>query len=116
MADTLRYKITKKDIDANNDVSDERTFSFDETFTEKLQATFQQASGAGFTAFTFQGITTATSMRIQSDQSITCKFNSGSDELVVNKNLIWEGSFTALTIENTSGSTATITVELYENT
>lgn len=114
MSNNLRYIVEKKKIDADDNISQLLEFSFDESFIDQMLATFTQATGGGYTAVTFQGITTATLMRIQSDKSINIKINGGSEIFVVNTDLIWTGSFTALSIENASGSSSLITVELYE--
>lgn len=112
MSDTLQVSVNQQVVDADNAVSEEKDYLISKTFTEKQEGTFVLATGVSYTTITFVDIVTATSLRIKSDQSINIKVNSGTQVLVVNKDLWWWGTITALQINNASGVDATITYEL----
>lgn len=116
MSNTLKFEITEKEIDSNNDISDERDYSFSIDFDKYQKGKISLSSGTTYSNINFVNITTATALKINSDQSINVKFNSGSEIFSINKDIIFCGSFTALSINNASGTTATINYELYGTT
>lgn len=113
MTNTLRFEVTQKEIDTNNDIYDEKSYTIDDTFTQYEKNRITLASGVTYTAINFNGITTAKVIRINSDQALNVKVNGGSEVFVVSSDLIWTGSFTALSLNNASGLSASIVYEIY---
>lgn len=118
MSSKIRFSVIETDIDENDNESDSRSYAFETSFTKYQKFTLVIPSGSVWESLTFPSTqlnssNPGTVMRINTDQSIKIKINSSATEYVVNKNLIWEGSFTGLDLQNESGSDATIIVEVY---
>ena len=118
MSNKLRFAVTETDIDANDNESDSREYAFETSFTKRQKCTLVLSSGSVWETLTFlstqfNSSTPATAIKINTDQSIKVKINSSTTEYVVNKNLIWEGSFTGIDLQNESGLDANVIVEIY---
>lgn len=113
MSSTLLFTINEKEVDTNNTVTDERDYSISSSFTKYQKNDMSLSSGVTYTAVSFNSFTSATFLRINSTQSLNIKLNGGSEIFVVNKDFIFWGTITGLTINNNSGVTADILVELY---
>ena len=113
MANTIRFQVTQKEIDSNDVTIEELSFVATTTYTSKSCGLFTLASGGGYTSIGFGNLTTATCARIKSSQTLTLKFNGGSETVSLNKEMIFFGSFTSMSANNASGSSATVEFELY---
>lgn len=116
MSDSIKFDVTKKEIDSYNNITDQLEFYIEDTYAKYQKGDITISSGTTYSSINFNTITTATMFRLNSDQSINIKINGGSEVFVVNENLIWNGSFTAISINNASGTTANIKYELYGTT
>ena len=113
MATTLRLQVTQKEIDVSGTESNLETYIEGCEFTFSTKQTFTVLSGNIYNVISFGNISSTTGIKIESDQTIVCKFNGGTEEFTIYSSMISFGDYTALSIKNNSGSTATITVELY---
>jgi hypothetical protein len=113
MTNILKFEIDEKEIDSNLDINDERIFSFTADFTEYQKGEIVLSTGTTYASITFVQVSTLNTLRIETDQEINIKLNGGTQVFTVNKNMIWNGDFTQLDINNASGYDATIKYEYY---
>jgi hypothetical protein len=114
MTNTLKFSVNEQEIDSDNNISDERNFDFEKDFTKYQKGEISLTSGTTYTTINFNGMTGVTSLRVNTDQSINSKINGGTEVFVINKDVIWNGTFTALSLNNASGTTCTVIYELYQ--
>lgn len=113
MANNILFQVTQKETDDDNVTSDEKSYTITTTFTEIIKGTASIESGTQYKTINFGEITTANTLRINSDQSITIRLNGGTQDIILSKDLIIQGTVTGLQIKNDSGSTATVKYEIY---
>jgi hypothetical protein len=83
--------------------------------TEEMSGTLEISDSAVDETIQFGGVAAGKVLYLETDQELIFTFNGGSDQLKVtpttgrNGKLLWEGAFTALTVTNSSGATATLT-------
>lgn len=115
MTNIVKYSFNEQNIDDDENIISEVDYDFQTTYTLEQKGTLSIGTGTSYTAINFNGMTAVTSVRINTDQSINMKINSGTEVFVVNKDLLWDGTCSALSINNPSTTaTATVYYELYQ--
>lgn len=76
---------------------------------------YEVADSTSDESINFAGLTTATAVLLRSDQTVSFKINGGDTAIQLTANglfVLFNTSITSLTISNSSGSTANVTVVL----
>ena len=100
MSNTLIYQITQKYEDSNEVAYDKKDYTISKTYTKSIKGKTSYEAYEPYTALSFGDITTGTALKITADQQIKIKLNGGTQEIIVNKTLILNGTITALSIKH----------------
>lgn len=116
----LTFQIISALTSSKNQIGFRRTEEVTSTttrtdITEEMSGTVEIADAVTDQAIQLGGVASGKILYLESDREITFKFNGGSDALKLTPTTgakakcMWEGEFTALTVSNASGETATLT-------
>lgn len=113
MANTLYLLTTTEEVDSDSNVLDEKLQETTASYTEKSKGTITIASGAGYTALQFGGVSSATYVRVSSTTALSIKVNGGSEIITNVKDFICAGTFTAVSVSQSSGSSCDVDYVFY---
>jgi hypothetical protein len=113
MSNTVRFQIEQKEIDSSSNESDDKSYTFVIPFTDYCKNEFTLTSALGYVVINFGKVTTSSAIMITTDATLTIKLNNGTEQFSITKGAVLTGAYTALAIQNNSGSTATIKIEVY---
>lgn len=116
----LTFQILSALTSSKNQIGFRRTESVTTTtsrtdITEEMSGTLEIADAVSDQTLQLGGVATGKILYMETDRELSFKFNGGSDVLKLTPTtgakakLMWEGEFTALTVSNASGETATLT-------
>lgn len=113
MSKSVRFQVTQKEIDDNGNVSNEIDYVMTSDYTVSSQGTLSIVSSNTYQTISFSSIVTASITRISSDENVYVKLNGGSTEFLISNNMVFLGALTSISIRNISGSTASVTYQIY---
>lgn len=110
---TLYLLTSTEEVDANSSLLNETSQETTASYTERNVGTLTLASGASYTALPFGGVSSATYVRVSSTTALSVKVNGGSEIITNVKDFICAGTFTALSVSQSSGSSCDVSYEIY---
>ena len=113
MANTIYLLTSTEEIDSNSSVLNETSQETTASYTERNVGTITISTGAGYTALPFGGVSSATYVRVSSTTALSLKLNGGSEIITNVKDFISAGTFTAISISQSSGSSCNVSYEFY---
>lgn len=111
MSDIVRLTASQVDVDSNNAETNAATFVVSAEFTKTHEDNFTLAASGIWQALSFGMVTTATYVRLKSDQPLSIKMNGSTTAIANVYDFICTGAITALQVLNNSGNTANISWE-----
>lgn len=115
MANTVKFTVTQKEIDEDQNVVVSETFIVNASYTNYSKGLLSVPSVNMYRAISFGNVTTSTCIRLTCDQQVTIKLNGGSEEIIIDSDFISTVEATALSIKNDSGYDANIVIQIYGN-
>lgn len=113
MASVIRFEITQKEIDENDDV----LYSFDYVFTTEYTAlqksSFSVPSVNSYFTLPFGNVVTGKVLRFSSDQAVSILLNGATQAIPASESIIFFGEFSEIEVKNYSGEDASISFDLY---
>jgi hypothetical protein len=113
MANTLYLLTTTDEVTSDSEVLNETMQETTASYTEVSKGVITIATGAGYTALPFGGVSSATYVRISSTTALSVKINAGSEILAGVTDYICAGTFTAISVSQSSGSSCDVSYEFY---
>lgn len=116
MTNSIKLNTEQYEIDSNSRVLAQTDDSFSVSYTETLKQAFATPDTTGapaYVAIAFGSISIASYVKLSSDQVLSIKLNGGSQVLSNVKNLVLNCDITAISVQNTSGETANIEIDIF---
>jgi hypothetical protein len=110
---TLRFLVTQQDVNDEGTLVTEKEFAVTATYSQTQKMEFSQSSSNVYTTLEFGRVNSVTAFILTTTQTISLKVNGSSDEIVVYGQYTVFGDVSSLEIKNNSGTSATITVNIY---
>lgn len=113
MSSTIKFVMTQREIDADDNVTNELQYSQAQEFTVSQKSTFSIPSSNSWITIPFGRVTTSVCVKVITDETISMRVDGGTQEITVLSGYFNFGEHTELEIKNNSGQIATIFIEIY---